>query len=138
MLSKDTDYVFRVNAENKVDAGPWTETHEAIKIKEPLAADPPVLKSKLTDLTVVAPEVATFEFKLVSGEPEAEIKWLKDHRPITTGDKYDCSYKVKNTSPKDTGTYHCFASNIISSVETSAQLTVNSKLGFYQCEVMIF
>ncbi|XP_074642623.1 twitchin-like [Tubulanus polymorphus] len=130
-LKTDSEYVFRVSAENKVGRGPPAENSEPVKIKAPLVGEAPKMTSKLADKIVLSPEEAVFDCKMTTGKPESEIKWYKDGKQLTPSEKYIAQYdgkdavlKIQKTEPKDAGKYKCEASNIISSVESSASLSV--------------
>ena len=70
----------------------------------------------------------------VSGIPEPEISWLKDDRPVRTGERIHAeregdlySLKISDVDIEDEGTYICQASNIAGTATSSADLNVECK-----------
>jgi hypothetical protein len=88
----------------------------------------------MADVTVVVPEDAVMDCVIQPGSPTAEIKWLKDGKPIPSDRRFKQSYerntaelRIKESKPEDAGKYKCVAHNIIGTAETSGYLVVNSK-----------
>ena len=54
----------------------------------PSVGDKPKLISGVTDVTVIAPEVATLECCVKLGMDNAEIRWFKNAKEVYAGRKY--------------------------------------------------
>lgn len=129
-LKEDTYYEFHVAAENRAGVGPFSEPSKPVKT--PIVGDEPVLVGvTLKDVTVTAPETATFECGLKVGEPAAPIRWFKATKELYPGDKYAMSYEeevaklhVINTQDNDSGPYSLTAQNKVGQVTAEARLTV--------------
>ena len=70
----------------------------------------------------------------VSGAPEPEISWLKDDRPIMTGERIYAEKKgdlysltISDVDIEDEGTYTCQATNTAGTVTSTADLNVECK-----------
>ena len=132
-LVDDTEYVFREAAENRAGRGPFSDpsdpTHTAV------VGSQPVLGSPLKDVTVTAPETATFECDLDLGQPEATVQWFKGGKELYPGDKkYDAASSSGVTSlhiyvddVSDDDVYKVVAKNKLGEISSEAQLTVYSK-----------
>ena len=91
-LNEDTYYEFRVAAENRAGMGPYSDPSEPAKT--PIVGDAPVLEDSLKDVTVVAPEMATFACGLHAGEPAAQISWLKSSKVCVRIEYIDASCRT--------------------------------------------
>lgn len=70
----------------------------------------------------------------VSGIPEPEISWIKDDRPVRTGERIHAekkgdlySLKISEVDIEDEGTYTCKATNEVGEVYSKADLNVECK-----------
>ena len=97
--------------------------------------DPPKITSGVTDVTIIAPEVATMECDVRPGTKDVELHWYKDSHECYPGRKYEilfynnqASLVIKNTEISDTAKYTCEVANPLGIVESSGYLTVYSKL----------
>jgi hypothetical protein len=76
---------------------------------------------------------ARLELKVqVKGDPDPQVSWSKDSKPITSSDIMEVKYKngvasviIKEIFPEDSGRYTCKATNTKGSVETSSKVTIN-------------
>jgi hypothetical protein len=87
----------------------------------------------MSDVTVLAPEVATLECRVDIGTEEAEIRWSKEAREIHPSKKYDmffwdrkASLVIKDTEPADSANYRCEIINPLGHTESTGNLTVYS------------
>ncbi|XP_023933258.1 titin isoform X1 [Lingula anatina] len=133
-LKEDSEYEFRVSAENKAGVGEPSPVSEPVIVKEPVVGTAPELLSPMSDVTAVMPEKAALSCDISLGEPEAEITWFKDNKEIKSGKKYEISYAeevaalvILETDLKDSGQYRCEVANKIGKVTTQAKLTVQAK-----------
>ena len=70
----------------------------------------------------------------VSGIPEPEVAWVKDDRPLRTGERIHAekmgdlhSLKISEVDIEDEGTYTCQATNEAGTAMTTADLSVECK-----------
>uniref|UniRef100_A0A1A9V0P1 Twitchin n=1 Tax=Glossina austeni TaxID=7395 RepID=A0A1A9V0P1_GLOAU len=70
----------------------------------------------------------------VKGDPEPQITWTKNGKPIASSDIMDLKYKngiatltIDEVFPEDEGLFTCIATNSISIVETKCKITVKRK-----------
>ena len=70
----------------------------------------------------------------VSGIPEPEVSWIKDNRPIRTGERIRAekkgdlySLKISEVDIEDEGTYTCQAANAAGTATSKADLSVECK-----------
>ena len=133
-LTDDTEYEFRVAAENCAGRGPFSDPSDPCRT--PIVGAPPVLASPLKDATVTAPETVTFQCDLDLGVPEATVHWYKDERELYPGDsKYDITTQDGVTSLRirvddvieDDAMYRVVAKNKVGEISSEAKLTVYSK-----------
>ena len=61
-LRENTEYEFRVAAENRAGVGPYSDPSEPARTR--IVGEAPVLVSALKDVTVTSPETASFECQL--------------------------------------------------------------------------
>ena len=98
---------------------------------------PPVLKTKLTNMTFPSGKAAVLECK-VESDSVPNISWSKNGSVITdTGDlkpTYQdgvAKLEIGNSCAQDSGKYDCVIKNEFGEVTTSCLLTIQSKyLGF--------
>jgi titin len=83
----------------------------------------------------IAPGDAIFDCDVEPGSPAPEVKWFKDGHEVRESKKYTMltdkkllELKVTKTDLEDEGTYSCEIKNALGKVNTSAKLTVHSKL----------
>ena len=67
----------------------------------------------------------------VRGDPDPQVTWTKDGRPLSSSDVLEVKHKagvgtvtIKETFPEDAGRYSCKAANTKGSVETSCKLKI--------------
>ena len=103
----------------------------------------PVILEHPLDMTVARNEPVTLNCK-ASGEPEPIIDWYKDGVPVSTAPNDPLSHRiilpdgslfflraVHSKKEKDSGIYHCLASNIVGSAfSRNATLEVSCKYSF--------
>ena len=116
------------------DVSHYFPVHNTLLLYCIVVGDPPKVTDPMKDLIMVAPKQAVMECGIDPGTPVAEIRWFKDAKEVHDGVKYEMNYTdnvaelvVKDTEPSDTAKYRCEAANVIGRVETSANLTINSK-----------
>jgi len=70
----------------------------------------------------------------VKGDPDPQVSWAKDGKPISSSDIMEVKYKngtasvtIQEVFPEDAGRYTCKATNTKGSVETSSRLVVVEK-----------
>uniref|UniRef100_A0A3P9GXL5 Titin n=1 Tax=Oryzias latipes TaxID=8090 RepID=A0A3P9GXL5_ORYLA len=143
-LTEGCEYFFRVSAENKIGAGPSTETKTPsnwvitpeVTVKEYI--EEPTIKIKLEGvLTVRAGDSIAIE-STVKGKPQPDIKWTKDDSTeeirksprlqIETGAEFS---KILLTGAKrtDSGKYYVTASNSAGSCSANAVVNVLDRPG---------
>lgn len=67
----------------------------------------------------------------VKGDPDPQVSWMKDGKPITSNEIMEVKYKngtasvtINEVFPEDGGKYTCKATNTKGSVETSSKVTI--------------
>merc|ERR1712227_557808 len=88
-------------------------------------------------LTGLKPELAIkdgsrMELKVqVKGDPDPQVSWMKDGKPITSSEIMEVKYKngfasvvINEVFPEDGGKYTCKATNSKGSVETSSKVAI--------------
>merc|ERR1711976_259629 len=88
-------------------------------------------------LTGLKPELSIkdgsrLELKVqVKGDPDPQVSWLKDGKPIASNEIMEVKYKngvasvtVNEVFPEDGGKFTCKATNTQGSVETSSMVTI--------------
>lgn len=70
----------------------------------------------------------------VAGDPDPQITWSKNGKPISSSEIVDLKYKagtatltINEVFPEDEGTYTCTATNSIGSTDTACRLTISRK-----------
>ncbi|KAE8573900.1 Putative twitchin [Halyomorpha halys] len=92
---------------------------------------PPKFSQGLSNKSVNDGEQLVFTCKVL-GDPEPQITWSKNDKPITSSDIIDLKYRngevtltINEVFPEDEGTYVCCATNSLGSAKTEAKLKVN-------------
>ena len=86
----------------------------------------PSIVSPLLSMVVNETGVASLQCE-VKGNPVPQIKWLKDNTSLPADKRIVQSHgglMIKDVTSQEGGMYTCVASNILGSVKTSANLTV--------------
>lgn len=90
----------------------------------------PQFTKTLTDLTVNDGE-SLFLTAHVTGDPDPQIQWIKNNKPLSSSEVVDLKYKngiakltINEVYPEDEGEYICKATNVMGSAETTCQLKV--------------
>lgn len=133
-LSDDTQYEFRVAAQNSAGVGPYSETTMPVAPKEKPSGSMPSITTRLRDVKVIAPQKATLTCEVEPGEPKAKIHWYKDSKEIYPGRKHEVTYEgttatlvISPTEFSDTATYRIEAENKLARVESEAKLIVQGE-----------
>lgn len=70
----------------------------------------------------------------VQGDPEPQVTWFKDNKPLSSSDIMDLKYKngiatlfINEVFPEDVGDYVCKALNTMGSTETKCALKIKRK-----------
>lgn len=96
------------------------------------AAPPHVLKTNLTDRTIFETQSTQFEVT-ASGLPRPDVKWLKDGKPLrsgervrigTSGETYDMD--LSKATLEDEGLYMCVLTNKLGEETVEGYLTVGT------------
>jgi hypothetical protein len=94
----------------------------------------PRLLSGVSDVTVIAPEVATLACSVKLGSRDADICWFKNAKQLYAGRKYEMLYwdnvaslVIKDTQPGDSGSYRCEVASALGRVDSIGALTVYSE-----------
>ena len=105
------------------------------------SAEPPTISKKLTDLTVIEGEKATFEAE-ITGIPSPNIDWYKDEESLKDTANFKSGRKdsfanlsFAKTNRTDAGMYKVKVSNSFGSAEAEARLNINGM--FYWSEIHI-
>ena len=95
-----------------------------------VAGEMPKVVEPLKSLAAIAGEVIKLEC-MITGTPQPNITWSKDHRELIQSRKYQMTYRdavasmvVNEVMDKDAGQYKCEATNKFGSAMTSATITV--------------
>ncbi|CAG2161698.1 unnamed protein product [Oppiella nova] len=90
----------------------------------------PEFTDKLKDLKIKDGESLTLK-AVVKGDPEPQIQWLKNGKPLSSSDIIDLKYKngvaslnINEVFPEDEGDYECIATNSEGKVSTKCKLTI--------------
>lgn len=143
-LIEGQEYVFRVTATNEAGPGKPSDASDPIKIRTPILGQPPQVVEPLAHQTVRMGRDAVFTCK-ISSEPEPEVTWTKNNRPITDGRRYEMevgkafvSLHIHDCDADDEGQYECVIDNGLGSARSSASLTVEGKktLVYARCNVL--
>lgn len=98
-------------------------------------ATPPKFVRTMRKAEVIEGSAAKFDVKL-TGNPEPEVEWLKDDKPVKESRKFrfdeddDGAFSlfVSDVEAGDEGVYKCVASNTKGEVSCEAELLVERKL----------
>ncbi|CAG2123068.1 unnamed protein product, partial [Medioppia subpectinata] len=90
----------------------------------------PQFTDKLKDLKIKDGESLTLK-AVVTGDPEPQIQWLKNGKPLSSSDIIDLKYKsgvaslnINEVFPEDEGDYECIATNSEGKESTKCKLTI--------------
>lgn len=93
----------------------------------------PKFSKELKDLTVNDGESLTLSCN-VTGDPEPQVTWTKNNKPLSSSEVVDLKYKngvatlrINEVYPEDEGEYVCKATNSIGTSDTRCRLTVKRK-----------
>lgn len=93
----------------------------------------PQFSKELKDLTVVDGESLSLSCN-VTGDPEPQITWTKNRKPLSSSEVVDLKYKngvatlrISEVYPEDEGEYVCKATNSVGTSETKCRLTIKRK-----------
>lgn len=96
----------------------------------------PKFTKMLSDLTVNDGESLTLTAH-VKGDPEPQIVWTKNNKPLSSSEVVDLKYKngiaklhINEVYPEDEGEYVCKATNSVGASETKCRLTIRRKYYF--------
>ena len=86
---------------------------------------------RLRDILIVEGSAARLDCK-ISGVPDPDIRWFKDHKEIEDGQHYSIKYEDDETCTLiiqeaflvDAGTYTCQASNLLGRISCDAVVRV--------------
>ena len=106
---------------------------------------PPKFVRSIRKAEVIEGSAAKFDVR-VSGNPEPEIVWYKDDKPLKQDSKFRFeednggvfSLFVNDVVAADEGLFKCEASNIKGEVSCSAELVVESKLFFASVLISVY
>ena len=132
-LREEEVYQFRVAAENRAGAGPYSESTEPIKPEHRLTGKKPKLVAALKDVKVLAPKTATLTCDIEPGDPKAKATWYKEGKEVYESKKYDQTYSgtkavlnVHDSELGDASMYTCEAVNRVGRVSTEGRLIVQA------------
>ncbi|KAF2885739.1 hypothetical protein ILUMI_20443 [Ignelater luminosus] len=90
----------------------------------------PKFTKQLSDLTMNDGESLTLNC-IVQGDPEPQVTWTKNNKPLSSSDIMDLKYKngiatlhINEVFPEDEGDYVCKATNSLGSAETKCHLKI--------------
>lgn len=93
----------------------------------------PKFSRNLADLTVNDGESLTLTAHVI-GDPEPQVVWTKDNKPLNSSEVVDLKYRngiaklhINEVYPEDEGIYLCRATNSIGTSETQCRLTIKRK-----------
>ncbi|UYV65935.1 unc-22 [Cordylochernes scorpioides] len=131
-LIEDRQYEFRVCAVNDAGPGPYSITERPVRIKDPLAAEPPEFTTPLKDVMAMENKRAEFTCTVV-GNPTPRITWYKGVRELFEGGKFsflkDGDQQILAISEvygEDADEYTCRAVNKGGSKTSRAELIIKS------------
>lgn len=94
---------------------------------------PPQFTKGLKDLTVNDGDSLTLTAH-VQGDPEPQVVWTKDGKPLSSSEVIDLKYKngiaklhINEVYPEDEGSYVCKATNSMGTAETTCKLSIKCK-----------
>lgn len=130
-LKENGQYEFRVRAVNKAGPGEPSDTTKPI-IAKCRFVKPFIIGDGLKNIVVKKNQVIKYDIKY-GGEPEPEVKWLKDGQIITedgdqriTIDKYERNtvLTVRKSARPDTGKYTLTLTNSSGTIDSVADVIV--------------
>lgn len=93
----------------------------------------PQFTKTLSDLTVNDGDSFTLTAH-VAGDPDPQVVWLKNNKPLSSSEVVDLKYKngiaklhINEVYPEDEGEYVCKATNSIGTEQTKCRLTIKRK-----------
>ncbi|GLH11531.1 Titin, partial [Gryllus bimaculatus] len=129
-LIEGRQYEFRVFAQNVAGLSPASSASTSVKIKDPLAAQPPEIVKPLRNINAIQNRNAEFQCT-ITGNPKPTITWYKGARELTQGSKYHMltegetySLVVNDVYGEDADEYVCRASNKGGIKSTRAELII--------------
>ncbi|CAF0907895.1 unnamed protein product, partial [Didymodactylos carnosus] len=133
-LLTNSEYEFRVAAQNKAGLSPWSQTDHAIMIRKPKTGNAPQI-TKFINQTQMAGGQGKFE-AVVTGEPQPECIWYKGGKKLNTEQatsRYTSSFAqgtvvlyIKEVEERDQGQYTLEAQNDFGNDSKQAQLTIHA------------
>ncbi|ERL85176.1 hypothetical protein D910_02598 [Dendroctonus ponderosae] len=91
---------------------------------------PPEFSKGLKDMTINDGDSLTLTAH-VQGDPEPQVVWTKDGKPLTSSEVIDLKYKngiaklhINEVYPEDEGSYVCKATNSMGTAETTCKLSI--------------
>lgn len=97
---------------------------------------PPQFSKGLSDLTVNDGDSLNLTAH-VQGDPEPQVVWTKDGKPLSSSEVIDLKYKngiaklhINEVYPEDEGEYVCKATNSMGTAETTCKLSIKCEYYF--------
>lgn len=135
-LMEGQEYIFRVTALNAAGQSKPSDTSVPTKIKTPIRGHPPQIVEPLQHQTIRMGRDAVFTCK-ISAEPEPDVTWTRNNRPIVEGGRYEVevgkafvSLHIKDVDGDDEAQYECVVTNSLGTARSSASLTVEGEIIF--------
>lgn len=123
--------------EETVTVATDTPVSRAPELEDGAPVTPPKFIRTMKKAEVIEGSAAKFDVKL-TGNPEPEVRWLKDDKLLTEGRKIRFeedddgvfSLFVNDVVADDEGVYKCEASNVKGEISCTAELEVEGKMLF--------
>ena len=132
-LNEGHDYTFQVFAENDVGKSEPSEQSPYVETREQ-AGDAPAVLEHLPDETTSKRGEDSVLLCRVSGEPQPEIEWLKDNKPLQKTSKMQVKFQdhvalltITDVTEQDAGLYTCRAANKFGEAQTTGALAIRGE-----------